>query len=274
MIRLTNKNIKMEKHLAELKDKYFYRAVFTELFGTAVFVYLVTSVLINLNPTSTGAASIVQIAFAIGLAISVLAQTFGPISGAHFNPAVTIGLLVKGDVSIIKTIFYVVAQHIGGVVGAAITYSVTPASRRGNLGSVAISSEINEAQGFFVEFLLTSLLMFTVLASTSKDHGRKDFGYANGLAIGISITVAHLVGIPYTGACINPARAVGPALVINFWPTHYWLYWIGPILGAIFASVLYRFIFSIEDQTTYKINEKETRNNNTSHQNEVVVEMT
>lgn len=102
--------------LNELREKYFWRAVFVEFFATALFIYLVTTVLINLNPTTTGGATIVQISFAIGLAISVFIQVFGPISGAHINPAVTIGVLINGGCSIIKAVFYTLAQLIGGMV--------------------------------------------------------------------------------------------------------------------------------------------------------------
>lgn len=81
------------------------------------------------------------------------------------------------------------------IAGSAITYGLTPEKRRGGLGNLSISPDITETQGLFVELILTMVLVFTVLASTSSDHNRKDFGYANGLAIGISITVAHLVGV-------------------------------------------------------------------------------
>lgn len=232
--------------LNELREKYFWRAVFVEFFATALFIYLVTTVLINLNPTTTGGATIVQISFAIGLAISVFIQVFGPISGAHINPAVTIGVLINGGCSIIKAVFYTLAQLIGAIAGSAITYGLTPEKRRGGLGNLSISPDITETQGLFVELILTMVLVFTVLASTSSDHNRKDFGYANGLAIGISITVAHLVGIPYTGSGINPARAFGPAVVANQWEEYHWIYWVGPYIGGALAAVMYKFIFSWE----------------------------
>jgi len=233
-------------NLEEARTVNFWRAVFTEWFGTTIFIYIVTSVLINLGGGDGTGASIVNISLVIGLAISVLAQIFGPISGGHFNPAVTFAVLVKGEITIIKAILYTAAQIVGGITGAAFTYVLTPDNRRGALGNLPLAEELTQVQGFFVEMLMTMLLVFTVLASTSSDNGRKDFGYSNGLAIGISIVVSHLVAIPYTGSGINPARAFGPAAVLGKFQDYHWIYWIGPYVGAIIASLLYRFLFGVE----------------------------
>ncbi|XP_057297756.1 aquaporin-1-like isoform X2 [Hydractinia symbiolongicarpus] len=201
----------------ELGNKFFWRAVFAEFFATTMFVFLVTSVV----DASARYGGLTQVALAIGLGASVLVQIVGPISGAHFNPAVTIGVFLNRGCSFWKLLFYIPAQFIGGIVGAAISYGLTPKDVRnfGKLGNLVKLEELSLAQGLFIEVFLTMLLVLTVLASTSSDNKRKEVGYANGLAIGVSITVAHLVGI----------------------------YWFGPYIGGILSGLLYRFVFGVED---------------------------
>lgn len=218
-----------------LQEKSFWRALFVEFFGTTLFLFLVTAVLIHSTVVLTNG-------FCIGLAIAVLAHILGPLSGGHFNPAITMGTIVTGDSGFIKACFYIGAQLVGGIAGSAITYAVNPADKRGPLGNVALAPGYSVAQGFFTEMLLTGILVFAFLASSSSDNNRKDFGFSNALAVGLSITLAHLVGIPYTGSSINPARAFGPAVIGSVWHPYHWMYWVAPFCGGIAAAFVYRFI--------------------------------
>jgi len=224
-----------------LKDRAFWRAVFIEFFGTTLFLLLVTAVL-----TVAVGENIVRISFAVGLAIAVLVHVFGPISGAHFNPAITLGTLVTGDCGVFQALFYIIAQLLGGIAGSAISFGLNEPEARNSIDGLRLGDGLNAAQGFFMELFLTSILVFTYLASCSCDNNRRNLGFVNSLAIGLAIVLAHLVGIPYTGAGINPARAFAPSLVVNQWQSYHWIYWIAPLVGGVVSALFYRFIIKAE----------------------------
>jgi len=141
---------------------------------------------------------------------------------------------------------YIVAQLIGGIAGSALSFALNVSGTRGNIDGLRLAKGYGETRGFFMELLLTSVLVFAFLASTSNDNQRKNFGFANALAVGLAITLAHLVGIPYTGSAINPARAFGPSVVCNKWQSYHWIYWIAPLCGGVLAALVYRFAIKPE----------------------------
>ncbi|XP_061550591.1 aquaporin-4 isoform X2 [Phycodurus eques] len=232
--------------------KEFWRAVAAEFLATLLFVFLGLGSTLNwyeanpnpVPPPSPGdppqADHRVLISLCFGLTIATMVQCFGHISGGHINPAVTLAMLVTKKVSIVKGAFYVVAQLVGGIAGSGLLYLITPDKRRGTLGVCTVHPDINQGLGLLVELLLTFQLVFTIFATC--DSKRTDLGGSASFAIGVSITIGHLFGIPYTGANMNPARSFGPALVTLSFDQH-WVYWIGPILGAIMAGLLYDFLF-------------------------------
>jgi len=233
----------------EIKTTKFWRSIFAEYLATLLF-------LLNCSVTLTFSAqpTITQISLGFGLSIAVLVQIFGPASGAHINPAVTVGLAVSRRITIARAIFYIIFQSVGGITGAAICYAVTPASKRGTLGNLALGNDVTQYQGLAVETTLTFLLLMTILAATDPSKEDKTFGPA--LSIGLAVTACHLIGIPYTGAAMNPARSFGPAVVMNIWPHYHWIYWAGPILGAVLAGTLYKLVFEEHVEMTPKVNEK------------------
>ncbi|XP_066936078.1 aquaporin-5-like isoform X1 [Clytia hemisphaerica] len=239
-----DKDTTMPSSMEEIRDPFFWKAVFAEFFATALFVMNVTTVATLSAGFQT--EKIIVISLAIGMSVSILAQIFGPVCGAHLNPAVTVALFAKGAITFARTCFYFIIQLIGAIVGSAITYGLIPEEQHGALGALQPSPGVTQAQAFFVEMLLTVLLCLTVFSSTSTDHGRKDFGFSNAFAIGMSVTVSHLLGVPMTGSGINPARALGPSVITATFHESHWLYWIGPLVGGVFSGLFYRFVLSVE----------------------------
>uniref|UniRef100_A0A8C6X0T3 Aquaporin 6 n=1 Tax=Naja naja TaxID=35670 RepID=A0A8C6X0T3_NAJNA len=206
----------------------FYRAVFTELLITAIYVFFGLGSVLDWPQT----ASILQIAITFNLAAATAVQIAWHVSGAHINPAVTVAFLLGSRVSLVRTVCYVVAQLAGGIVGAAILYAVTPGNVRGNMG-------INKVCGpgtVAVELILTLQLVLCYFASTDTQPSKG----SPAVVIGISVALGHLVGHYYTRCSMNPARSFGPAVITgNF--LQQWIFWVGPLTGAVLASVLYNF---------------------------------
>eukprot|EP00794_Sanderia_malayensis_P003497 gene3498-3997_t len=225
----------------EIKSLLFWRAVLAEFVATLLFLFINLSVTLTLNASAP--PSITQIALSFGLSIAVLIQIFGSSSGGHINPAVSIGLCLARKISVLRCIFYMIAQCGGAITGAAICYAVTPTAKRGTLGAVALGDGVTRYQGFAVEGILTLILVLTVLASTDEKREDKTFGPA--LAIGLAVVVCHLIGISFTGCGINPARALAPAVVMTLWPNYHWIYWSGPVVGAVLAAPSYKYLFAI-----------------------------
>lgn len=233
----------------EIASIAFWRGSFAEFLATMLFLFVNCGVTLTWDTPP----SITQIALCFGLSIAVLAQIFGPSSGAHINPAVTIGLLVSRRISILRAIFYVLFQCGGAIAGAAISYGVSPDQKRGTLGNVSLGAGVTQYQGFAVEGVLTLILVMTVLAAT--DPARNDDTFGPAFSIGLAVSVCHFIGIPYTGCGINPARSLGPAVIMEIWPHYHWIYWAGPILGAILAGGLYKLVFEERDeQATINMN--------------------
>ncbi|NXQ43204.1 AQP5 protein, partial [Catharus fuscescens] len=220
----------------EILTLAFARAVFVEFLSTLIFVFIGLGSALK---WPSALPSILQIALAFGLAIGTLVQAFGHISGAHINPAVTIAFFVGNQISLLRTLLYVVAQLVGAIAGAGILYGVTPANTRGNLAINAINTNVTPGQALVVEIILTFQLAACIFAST--DNRRNGVG-SPALSIGLSVTVGHLVGIYFTGCSMNPARSFGPAVITRRFSSAHWVFWVGPILGACLASLLYFYI--------------------------------
>ncbi|XP_030630647.1 aquaporin-1a.2 [Chanos chanos] len=218
----------------ELKSGSLWRAVLAELVGMILFIFIGIASAIG-NPSGEPDQE-VKVALAFGLAIATLAQTLGHISGAHLNPAVTLGLLVSCQISFLKAALYVVVQMLGAVIASGIMYKIRPES---SLGLNTLAEDITTAKGFGIEFLATFQLVLCVLATTDKR--RTDVTGSAPLAIGLSVGLGHLAAISYTGCGINPARSFGPAVIMKMFKNH-WVYWVGPLCGGVVAALLYDFL--------------------------------
>ncbi len=219
-----------------------FRAVLAEFIATALFVFLgagtvvVTGGLLGEAMTS---ARLLAIAVAHGLAIALLVAATAKISGGHINPAVTFGALLTGRISVARGVRYVTAQLLGATAGALLLQAVIPAVSQGALGAHGLGPGISPGAGLLAEAILTFALVFVVFATALDPRGLTHLGP---LAIGFTVLVDHLVGVPLTGASMNPARSFGPALITGSWAGH-WIYWIGPLLGAAIAALLYQQVF-------------------------------
>jgi len=242
------KTMNMELGHRQICTLNFWRAIAAEFFGMTFFLLIVTTVALPQgNSAGNVSANHLEIGLGIGLAIASLAIMIGHVSGGHLNPAVTVGMIFGGKISVIQGLLYIVAQCVGGVVGTALTYACTTVDMRNmnNLGQTNIAPGLKVEQGFALELLFAFVLVFLVFAIT--DPLNKVQGYSVGLGIGIVIWVCHVCLIPFTGCGINPARSFGPAVVMNVWDNH-WIYWVGPILGGAIAPFIYNFIFYAEEQ--------------------------
>ncbi|XP_068026577.1 aquaporin-2-like [Melanerpes formicivorus] len=221
----------------ELRSVAFSRAVLAEFLATLVFILLGLGS--ALSWPSAAPPSTLQVALAFGLAIGSLVQALGHVSGAHLNPAVTLAFLLGSQLSFLRALFYMVAQLLGGVVGAAILQELTPPDCRQGLAINKLSNETSPGQAVAVELFLTFQLVLCVFAST--DERREDSLGSPALSIGFSVAVGHLLGIRYTGCSMNPARSFAPAVVVGDFSDH-WVFWVGPLVGAAAASILYNYI--------------------------------
>jgi MIP family channel proteins len=213
------------------------KALVAEFIGTFALIF------IGAGAGALGIGGLVGVAFAHGLVIVGFAYAYGHISGTHINPAVTLGLLAAGKIDAAKAAAYVVVQILGGLVGA-FTLRWVLGGVVGGLGATTLAQNlviggstvsITPLIGLVLEAILTFFLVNTILnAAVSGRAG----GHA-GLAIGMTLTFAILMGGPLTGASLNPARSIGPALASGN-TTDLWVYLVGPVLGAVVAGLLYR----------------------------------
>ncbi len=208
----------------------------TEFVGTFILVFFaVGSAVVGLHSVGD-----VGVALAFGFVLLALAYAIGPVTGCHVNPAVTLGVLLRGGISVRESIEYWVAQFLGGIAAAAVLKLFTSSfgkvkDQTGTLGANDWDGHITVQGDFLFEVILTMLLVLVVILVTGRAAAP---GFA-GLAIGLTLTVIHLVGIPVDGTSVNPARSLGPALFAGGAPlSHVWLYLIAPPIGGVLAALL------------------------------------
>lgn len=229
------------------------RKFVAELVGTACLVFFaVGTATLSFGFGMTGsvpAAGVIATAFAFGLVLLVLAYSLGPISGAHVNPAVTIGFLVAGRIPLLEAVGYWIAQVVGGILGALVLWGVFSSATGYSTSNVGLGTDgfgrssmvgLNAGGAFLVEVVLTFLFVFVVLAVTR----RAAWPQLGGIAIGLALTTVHLIGIPLTGTSVNPARSIGPALFVGGTAlSQLWLFIVAPLVGGAIAALASRYFF-------------------------------
>jgi MIP family channel proteins len=210
------------------------REIFAEAIGTFTIVFAGTGA-VMVNDLSKGAVTHVGISFVFGAVVAALIYSIGHLSGAHFNPAVTLAFWTSGFLSKRRVLPYILAQLLGGIIASGLL--LISLGKVGNLGAT-LPLNGNWLQSFVLETVLTFILMFVIFGS-GLDR-RAHIGFA-GLAIGLTVGVEATCMGPITGASMNPARSLGPALIAGIWQYH-WVYWVAPILGAQIAVVIYRLL--------------------------------
>lgn len=202
------------------------------------------------------------VALAFGLTVLTMAYAVGHISGAHFNPAVTIGLWAGGRFPASDIVPYIIVQVLGGIAAAFFLYLIASGKAGFDLsGGFASNGYGAHSPGGYtmtsaliVEVLLTFFFLLVILGST---HGRAPAGFAP-LAIGLALTLIHLISIPVTNTSVNPARSMGPAVFVGGWAlAQLWLFWVAPIIGAVIGGFVYRWLGA--DVKTPVVGEKTVR---------------
>lgn len=209
----------------------------------------------NATDLSANPSKIMYIALVFGMSLMVNAWVFFRISGGLFNPAVTLGMMLVGATGYSRGILIIISQILGGVAASGVVSAMMP-------NVLAVKTELGGGttvvQGLFIEvccehlflsiltrgqMFLTAELVFTIfMLATEKHEGT----FIAPVGIGLSLFVAELMGVFYTGGSVNPARSFGPAVVTKSFTSYHWIYWIGPILGAMLASVFYLLIKALE----------------------------
>jgi aquaporin Z len=230
------------------------RKYVAEFLGTAVLVFFAvgTATLsfgFKLDGTSVS-AGVVTTALAFGLVLLALVYTIGPVSGCHVNPAVTIGFVVAKRMTIGEALWYWLAQFAGGIIGALALWAVFSGAKGYSTGNQGLGTDgwgshsivgINAGGAFTAEVILTFVFVLVVLSATSHVPSA---GFA-GLAIGLALTVVHLIGIPLTGTSVNPARSLGPALFVGGDALNQvWLFLVAPLVGGVIAALVWRYLIS------------------------------
>ena len=214
------------------------RAYLAEFIGTFMLCFGASAVILSGTPAVGAGGGLLAIALAQGLILSVAVNAFGGISGAHFNPAVTIGMALTRRIGPAAAGVYVLVQLAAAVSAALICRALFPADavRQGVMGLPLPQAWVSTGGLLLGEIVLTFILMIAIYGTAIDDRGRavKIGGFGIGLTYGANILAAGAV----TGASMNPARSFGPALVSGVWDFHVY-YWIGPMIGAALAALLY-----------------------------------
>ncbi len=217
-----------------LERDYLRRGV-AEFIGTFALIFI-----------GAGAAAFARIevdyALANGLVIAVMVSSFGFISGGHFNPAVTLGFLVTRRIAPALAVWYWIVQLGGAALAALLLKWILPAAieSSGSLGVPSLQNGVAAGPGVVVEAVLAFFLVIVVFATAVDERGA--FKQISGLAIGLTITFGVMMGAPFTGGAINPARAFGPQLVGNHW-SHWWVWYVGPLAGGVIAASVYEMLY-------------------------------
>jgi len=183
------------------------------------------------------------ISLAFGFSLTVNVWVFFRISGGLFNPAVTLGLYLIGAIKPLRAVLCFIAQMLAGMSAAGIISAILP----GPLNvSTSLGGGTTIAQGVFLEMFLTAELVFTIFMLAAEKHKAT---YLAPVGIGLSLFVAEMTGVFFTGGSLNPARSFGPAVVTHFFNGYHWIYWIGPFLGTLLAVGLYKLMKTVEYQT-------------------------
>lgn len=202
----------------------------------------------------------VGVSLAFGLTVVTMAYAIGHISGCHLNPAVSVGLWAGGRFKAADLPGYVIAQVAGGLAGAGVLYVIASGQAGFDLAGGFASNGYGEhspggytlAAALVCEVVMTFAFLFVIMGST---HGRAPAGFAP-LAIGLCLTLIHLISIPVTNTSVNPARSTGPALLVGGWALQQlWLFWVAPLVGAALAGVTYRWL-SKDDPTPVDVSGK------------------
>jgi aquaporin Z len=215
------------------------RPLTAEFVGTLLFVFLGAGSVVAFvaNSPTSGSVGPLGVALAHGVGMGIIVSMTMSISGGHINPAVTFGLWIADRIDGRRAGQYVLAQVLGAVSGAALVKAVLPRLAVGIalVGTPRLASDVTFMQGVWIEALLTFFLVSAVFGTAVSSEAPK----VGGFGIGLAIFVAALVGGSFTGAVLNPARALGPALVAWQWNAHA-VYWIGPLIGAGVAAALWK----------------------------------
>jgi aquaporin Z len=229
------------------------RKLVAELIGTALLVFFAVGVAtLTFGFGFTGrsvAAGVVATALAFGLVLLALAYVLGPISGCHVNPAVTLGAVLARRMEPLEGVGYWIAQFIGGILGALLLWALFKQSplyhtQIQGLGADGYGSasaiHISAGGAFLAEVIMTALFVFVILGVTSKIANAATAG----VAIGLTLTVVHLIGIPIDGTSVNPARALGPALIVGGTAlSQVWVFILAPLVGGIVGAVAHVAIY-------------------------------
>ncbi len=203
----------------------------------------------NFNGTGIG---LLGVAFAFGLTILTMVFALGHISGGHFNPAVSFGLMVGGRFRAADFIPYVISQVIGATLAAALLYFIASGHAGFDIANGLANNGFGEhspgqysmGSAFVTEVTMTAMFLMIILGVTDV-RAPKNFA---GIAIGLGLTLIHLISIPITNTSVNPARSTGPALIVGGWALQQlWFFWVAPLLGALIAGVVYRWFGEHQD---------------------------
>jgi len=186
------------------------------------------------------------VALAFGLTVVTMAYAIGHISGCHLNPAVSIGLWMGGRFDGKDLLPYIIAQVMGGIAGAGILYLIVTGKAGAGIGDFAANGYGEHSPGGYgmtaalvTEIVMTFMFLFVILGATHSKAPK----YLAGLAIGLCLTLIHLISIPVTNTSVNPARSTSQALFVGDWALgQLWLFWVAPIVGAILAGLVYKYL--------------------------------
>lgn len=240
--------MRRENYLAQLRREVrtlaLWRDVFAEFVGTFFLVSVQCSLPLLWNHPSGFFGSVVEIGVGMGMIVTTMAETVGHFSGGHFNPAVTFAMAISFKVTFLRAILYIAIQCAGGIAGAAFIYAMTPSGSRDGLAATLVNDDIEPWKGMLIEAWITTILVLTIFGAT---NAKRKAVFMPTIPIGFAIALGIMSGIAYTGGSMNPARSLGPAVMMGLWDNH-WVYWAGPGIGAVLASFVYWVCFNMVDR--------------------------